>query len=37
MDRGLTAGFFSYLTKPINIQQVLDTLEKAWKGSPDKA
>ena len=34
MNRGLLAGFFSYLTKPINIQRVLDTLEKAWGGTP---
>jgi len=36
MERGMKAGFFSYLTKPIDIQEVLDTLEKAWQESPEK-
>jgi hypothetical protein len=35
MSRGLEAGFFSYLTKPINIQQVVDTLERAWAQTPE--
>ena len=37
MNRGLTAGLFFYLTKPIDIQLVLDTLERAWAESPEKA
>lgn len=36
VNRGMSAGFFSYLIKPIDIKQVLDSLEKAWGGLPDK-
>ncbi len=36
MNRGLSAGFYSYLTKPINIQQIIDTMKMAWGETPDK-
>ncbi|MBT7941814.1 MAG: response regulator [Alphaproteobacteria bacterium] len=36
MNRGMKAGFFAYLTKPINIQEVTDTLERSWQESSDK-
>ncbi len=36
IERGLRAGFFSYLTKPINTQEFLDTLEMAFQQSPKK-
>jgi CheY-like chemotaxis protein len=31
IEKGLQAGFFSYLTKPIKIQEFMDTLEAALK------
>jgi len=36
MERGLRSGFFAYLTKPINIQEVIETLKRSWQETPEK-
>ena len=33
IDKGLEAGFFSYLTKPIKVNHFMDTLDAALKSS----
>ena len=31
IEKGLEAGFFRYLTKPIKVNELMDTLDKALK------
>ena len=35
IEKGLEAGFFSYLTKPIKVNHFMDTLDAAMKFSQD--
>ena len=37
IERGLAAGFFRYLTKPIRISEFMATLDEAWFASKKKA
>jgi len=37
IERGLKAGFFRYLTKPIRVNEFMDTLDQALKFAKDKA
>jgi DNA-binding response OmpR family regulator len=32
VDRGLEAGFTDYLTKPLNLDQFMDTVSRALSG-----
>lgn len=36
VNRGLEAGFHEYLTKPFEIEEVLNTIEETLKGAPPK-
>jgi CheY-like chemotaxis protein len=37
IERGLEAGFFRYLTKPIKVDEFMQTLDMAMKFAKDKA
>jgi CheY-like chemotaxis protein len=37
IERGLEAGFFRYLTKPIRVNQFMDTLDEALAASKTRA
>jgi CheY-like chemotaxis protein len=37
IERGLQAGFFQYLTKPIKVNEFMETLEVALKFAATKA